>query len=211
MSTKRRIAEQVLRRISGGDPSAGSRVDIREIVVALGQMLAKRLQLSHFDITMGQGETIPAGTMLARYGEGAVKIRAKAENNGKVCRITLPAMPINLPRNMGIFHVGPLSDPDCGYIPMQAGQYGVVKKLVGMSTLLGQAGYWPVGRELFFSKDVSDVDLLIILAVMDIDKYDDWAQLPISEDMEAEAIEALVQMFLPRVDANKIVDSQTSK
>ena len=158
---------------------------------------------------MAGGETIPAGTMLARYGEGATKIRATTA--GKVCRVTLPAMPINLPRNMGIFHVGPISDPDCEYIPMQAGQQGQVRKLVGMSTLLGQVGYWPVGNELFFTKDVSNEDLLIILAIMDISKYDNYQQLPITEDMELEVIEAAVQMFLPRVEPNKIVDSQTSK
>ena len=209
MSTKYRMAEQVLRRISGGDPSAGSRVDIREIQIAIGQLLSKKLQVSHFDITMAGGETIPAGTMLARYGEGNVKIKAKA--SGKVCRVTLPAMPINLPRNMGIFHVGPLNDQECEYIPLQAGQQGQVRKLIGMSTLLNQVGYWPVGNELFFTNDVSSHDLLIILAIMDISKYDDYQQLPITEDMEVEVIEAAVQMFLPRVEPNKIVDSQTSK
>jgi hypothetical protein len=209
MSTKYRLAEQVQRILSGGDPSAGSRYDIREIMLVIGQVISKKLQLSHFELTVQAGETIPQGLMLATYGDGDVALTP--EKYKTVSKIKLPASPIHLPRNMGVYHIGPYDDPNCGYIPLQTGQFGQVRKLVGMSTLLGQVGYEVRGNEVVFTSDISDTRIMMMLAVMNIDKYDEFQQLPIPEDMEADVIAATVELMKPRVEPNKIIESQTSK
>lgn len=207
MSTKYRLAEQIHRMLAGSDPSAGSRWDIREIILLVGQVINSRLKLSHFQEQMAAGETIPNGVILAKY----TGINASSFSEGR-SKITLPATPINLPRNMGIYHVGPENNPSCGYIPLLTGQYGQVKTLVGMSDMLGQISYEPWNNELVLSKEVDPViDHVLLLAIKDIEALDEWEVLPIPSDMESGVIEEVVQRLSQRGEPNKIVESITAK
>jgi hypothetical protein len=205
MSTKRILAELVLRNLAGGDPSAGSRWDLREIEVMIGQSIASKLKLSHFQETMVAGETIPEGLKLAVYENiPAVSYNGKS-------KLTLPAIPVSLPRNIGIYHVGPMDDPHCGYIPLMTGQFGQVSKLVGMSDMLGQVSYEPREKDLLLSKDVTGDLHMIILLIMDISKYDEYAPLPVSQDMESAVVMEVTEMLAQRGIPNKIVESNTAK
>jgi hypothetical protein len=206
MSTKRSLAEQVLRNLTGGNPSAGSRWDLREIEMAIGQNISSKLKVSHFQETMVAGETIPEGLKIAVYDDNIVPVPYKGKS-----KVTLPAIPVSLPRNMGIFHVGPKDDPHCGYIPLMTGQYAQVSKLVGMSDMLGQVSYEPREKELLFSKDISGTELMILLVIMDINKYDEFSPLPIPQDMENQVVLEVTEAFMGRGEPNKIVESNTAK
>lgn len=194
-----KITEQAKRGIKGGNPSAGSNVWSEEIAEYIGQCVNSLLKTEQFNVTMAAGDTIPAGLMLASYSGIPV------EKYKSTSRAKLPAMPVNLPRNMGLYYVG-TDDDECEFIPLQPGQRRIVRTESLLNELLGTT-YEPEDGHVVFSKDLSDQTVSMKLAVMDISKYGDTELLPISPDMEKDVIDMVVARFTNQPSPDKIEDS----
>lgn len=194
-----KISEQAKRLIKGGNPSAGSNVWTEEIAEYIGQCVNKMLKAEQFNVTMAAGETIPAGLMLASYSGIPVE-RYKTTSRAK-----LPAMPVNLPRNMGLFYVGCDQD-DTEYIPLQPGQRRILATQSLLNEIIGTT-YEPEDGYVVFSKDLSSETVSMKLAVMDISKYGEYELLPISTDMEKDVIDMVVARFTNQPSPDKIEDS----
>ena len=95
-----KISEQVRAALDGGDSPAASRREMGEVKEAIIQVVNGMIKAQHFSETLGAGEYIPDGTFLTQYDDIAV------ESYKNVSRATLPAIPVNLPIGVGIFHVG---------------------------------------------------------------------------------------------------------
>lgn len=197
MTTIGKITEQAKRLIKGGNPSVGSNVWSEEIAEYIGQCVNKMLKAEQFNVTMAAGETIPAGLMLATYENIPVE---KYKNSS---RAKLPAAPINLPRNMGLYFVG---TDDCEYIPLQPGQRRMIATQSLLNELLGVT-YEPENGYAVFSKDLSDKEVSMKLVVMDIGKYGSHELLPISADMEKDVIDMVVARFSNELRPDKVEDS----
>lgn len=209
MATKKSLAEQILYKLQGGFPDIASAVDERDIIEAIGQALNTILKMQHFSVTMAAGETIPDGLMVATY-EGV----AVAPYGNKKAKALLPAMPISLPRNMGVLEVSPDSNFKCLYIPLMAGQSHLLQEQPLISDLLGEVGYEVYGHAIIFTKDITidnTVTVYIRLVVMDIAKYDIYTPLPIPRDYEGAVMEEVLKMFVPVQPGEKIVDSYTER
>ncbi len=100
--TKWILQEQVADLLKGGDPSAGTTVEPEVIVKMLEQLINASLKVDFFSTHMASGETIPDGLVLATY-ERIPVVKYKKDFS----RAQLPAIPISLPRGMGVFFVGP--------------------------------------------------------------------------------------------------------
>lgn len=107
MSTKRTISEAILRRLSAGNPSVASKVHPLEIDAAVAQVLNTLLRTQYFE-TLQLDSNIPEGCVLAYYDNVAV-ISYKG-----VSKCVLPAIPVSLPKNMGVFSVKPHSEDNSG-------------------------------------------------------------------------------------------------
>jgi hypothetical protein len=193
LSTKKQIAEQVMRLVVGGDPSAGGRLHILEIYKALEQSINRLIKAQQFKETYAVGETIPDGCVLATY-ENVSVVQWK-----DVSKSTLPAMPVALPKGMGVFEIA-LQDDAFGaeFIPIQPGQFTMALAQRLMNDLLGQVGYEPIGPEVVYTKDLTGegvTEVRMRLVVMDASKYGEYDMLPISADMEASVVEELVNLF----------------
>lgn len=197
-----KLTEQAKRLIKGGNPSAGSNVWSEEIAEYIGQCVNKLLKTEHFNVSMAAGETIPSGLMLASY-DGI-----EVEQYKTTSRAKLPATPINLPRNMGIFYVGSDNDNECEceYIPLQPGQRRMVNTQSLINELLGIT-YEPSDGYAIFSKDLTGQKASMKLVVMDIGKYGDKELLPISPDMEKDVIDMVVARFSTELRPDKVEDS----
>lgn len=212
-TTKYKIAEQVILNLKGGNIKAAASVEVDEVMEYAGQVLNTLFKQEHLSVNMALGETIPEGVMLATYENVPV------EKYGNVTRATLPATPISLPRNMGIFHVARQTDIneefDCGFIPIQSGQMQLIKGERLISDLLGQVGYTPKGMTLIFTKDLLAEDpattLTMDLAVMDINLYDDYDVLPIPADMEVKVIQECFNFFAAQQPGTNIVDPSAER
>ena len=99
MSTRYSIAEQVLLQLKAGYPKQASAIKLDEIMVYCGQVINTLLKQDHITVNLPSGETIPNGVFLTAY-DGLVPVPFKG-----VSKITLPATPVSLPRNMGVYLV----------------------------------------------------------------------------------------------------------
>lgn len=205
MATKYYLAEQVRRILTGGDPSAPA-VKLQEIMGAIGQVINRKLKADVFQVTFASGDTIPDNYIVATYDNIPVEVY-KGRSRAK-----LPAVPVALPKGMGIYHVGAAGDPDDFYIPIPSGQTAMLKTQPLINDLLGRIAYEVAGNYVVFHKDitrppssVSKVDMKLV--VMDINNYSDYDPLPIPADFETDIITEVVKLFSVEPSPDNIVDS----
>lgn len=101
-TTKQRLAEQILYLLKNGYPKASSTIKLIDIKNNVEQVLNQMFKAEQFSVNMPNGETIPDGLSLLTYDSVPV-----TRYKNCLSRAQLPAMPIMLPRNMGVFHVSP--------------------------------------------------------------------------------------------------------
>jgi hypothetical protein len=99
MTTKKILVEQCLRRIKAGNPSIASNVHEAEVEKAIEQQVNFLLRPQYFE-TLQTGEgSIPEGCVMVTYtGVPVTSYRDKS-------KCTLPAIPVRLPKNMGVWHI----------------------------------------------------------------------------------------------------------
>src|SRR5438874_13418677 len=118
-STKYKIAEQVKFMLEAGSNKQSAKFKMDDIMELAGQVINKLLRTTHFAVTMqqdGQKNRIPDGAMMATYENIPV-----TTYHGR-SRDILPAVPIQLPKDVGLFQVSAQGDCSCDYIPVPSGQ-----------------------------------------------------------------------------------------
>lgn len=207
MATLYSIVESVRGLQQGGDPPNAAKFTFQEIKIAVIQVINSLIKSQHLTEEMAGGEAIPDGTVLGEYDNVPV------ESYKGVSRATLPAMPVKMPLNIGIFHVGKTDDIINGFIPFGAGELQMLGEEALISDMLGQVGYEPRGKYIVFNIDITDNDannaineVYMLLAVKDLSLYTDWEMLPISSSMEADVIQGAFQYLSNQQPANKKVD-----
>lgn len=191
-TTKYKISEQILRMIEG-DPAISSRPHINDVMLLVEQVANQLLKVEMFKVNFPEGDTIPPNCMIATYDN--IPVTAYKD----VCQCTLPAIPIALPRNMGVFEI--FKDLWCSYIPIQAGVYVTAKP----HNLLGdQVGYEVYGSQVVFTKNLlpTVASVTIRLVVTDLSKLGNYDLLPVTADMELQIVDTVYKMLvgLPPVD-----------
>ncbi len=207
MATIYSISEQAQSMLQGGDTPNAARFEKEEVKRFIIQAINSLIKTQHLTEEMAGGESIPDGTVLGEYDNVAV------ESYKGVARCELPAMPVKMPLNIGIFHVSKIDNIIDGFIPFQAGQLQMLGEEPIISDVLGQVAYEPRGKYLVFNRDITTNDednainaVYMLLAVKDLSLYGDWDMLPISADMESVVIEATYKFMLGQMPSNKKVD-----
>jgi hypothetical protein len=190
MATFRFIIDQVLYRLSNGVPNVQGSVQEPDIKAALQQKINSKFRVRQFE-NMQTGETIPDGMCIATYEGIAVT------SNGDRSRSILPAMPISLPRNMGVYDI---RYQDNSFIPLQAGQRSLLKANSLLNNLLNQVGYETKGKYVDYTTDITllgydtvDMDLV----VSDLSLLSETDVLPIPASYEEELVMELYTQFSP--------------
>ena len=203
MTTKKRIAEQVLRRHKGGHVGAEVEIDERELYIFIGQLINEKLRTRRFD-KLAEDDRFPENLMLAVYESvPVVQYRDRAATD-------LPTFPVSLPRDMGVWRVAPENNMDALMVPMSSSQYAMVKGRVA-GLFEGRFGYELIGRKIVFTKDITadGIDNVYLeLVVVDVDSLSDVDPLPITPDMEAEIIIALLTILKNDPLSDKKVDNR---
>lgn len=205
MATLYSIAEAV-KGMLDRDPASASRPSINVIKSVAIQVINSMLGLQHFTKTMGGGENIPDGLALAAYDNIAV------ESYKNISRSVLPVMPVSLPLNMGIFHVGKTDDIVNGFIPFQPGEMQLIGEEELISDLMGQIGYWPAGKYIYYNRDItingeySTNEVFMFLVVKDLSLYAEFDMLPIPGNLENDVIVATYKQLSGQTLESKKVD-----
>lgn len=204
-----RLAEEILKIISGGDIPLASGVTLNELKVSIGQVCNSLLFVDYIKINGKTGETIPNGSVLGYY-PGIVVEKWKNKSRAK-----LPVKPIKLPRDMGVWAVWPSDYPDREIIPLQMGQWSLLQSQPLINDLLGQIGRETYGDYIVFTKDLTipneTVTVDIRLVIMDISLYGDYDPLPILPEMEWQIKQQVVALYSQEPIPDKVVDSTTKE
>lgn len=202
--TKYGLAEQISLKLYGGAPKNSSPVQMPDIILAVGQTCNILLKTQHFsDMTLG--ENAPQNLMIATYPKVTL-----TTFGGKRAKCTLPAMPVGLIRNMGVWQVSTSPYFDCLLIPIMSGQWDLLRGQSIISDLMGQTGYEIDGTQLTTTKDltIDNIDgLYIRLLITDISTLSDYDPLPIPADMEGIVIDTVYKSFMPVQPPIRIVDN----
>jgi hypothetical protein len=204
-TTKMKISEQIQRFLGGGRTPTGQKVHIYEIRIAVEQVINKLLKTEYFQSNIALGETIPNGLVLATYDN----IPVLPYKN--VSQSTLPAYPVKLPLNLGVFMIFLTTDVTSVFIPLQQGDVAMLQKEPLISNLLGQIGYEVAGLQVMYNKDLTNggtVTPLVTmrLAVLDITQYGDTDLLPIPSSMEWDVVTEVCRFYGVEPNPVKIID-----
>ncbi len=130
-TTKFKIAEQIMRLMAGNVIVSG-RYQRNDVKILVEQVSNKLLKTEHFTVNMADGDTIPPNCMIYTYASVPVTTYKTTKS---IC--TLPSMPINLPKNMGVFHISKTDAIDEPFIPIPSGMAGIIKPVDLLSDLSG--------------------------------------------------------------------------
>lgn len=198
MTTKYRIAEQVQRLyarfLDKDNPS--DVIDIREVILFVRQSLNKILKLQVAESFKAGEYDVPKHNLL-QYACTTVSEPATSR-----AYITLPAIPITLPMDMGIWSISAPASPLNPYLPIPSQDvlvFGTVANGANVSALEGQIGYYLQGKKIYFTKDItleangSISSVNVNLLVADFDSITDTEMLPISPEVESAIIDDVLQ------------------
>jgi hypothetical protein len=191
--TKRLLSDQILIRLNSGFVDVSSPVQKEDVWLAIEQKVNSMFKMQHFSMTLPSGETIPENLSLAEYENVAI-----TNGDGLSCSITLPVMPISLPRNMGVQAVIPNGLLPC--IPLMAGQRNLLRTDQLLNDLMGEIGYELIGKKIKLTKDLTPFEITtatLQLVVLDISLYSEDDMLPIPADYEQQIIDDLIKQFSP--------------
>lgn len=200
------LAEQAFALIEGGDPAAASSISFNELKKSCTQVINKILKTEYLSVNVGIGETIQNGTVLGLYEN--IEVVSYGGNRSKS---TLPIKPLNLPRNMGVFSVFRTNDPSVEFIPLQMGQFNLLRSQPMINDILGQVGYEVYGNELVYTKNLTQLfpneTVSMRLAILDMDKYGDYDILPLPPEYEIDVVTEVYKLYSTQAIPDKVVDS----
>jgi hypothetical protein len=204
------LAEQILRLYYGGNiPSNGhiTKFDVFRLIEQFGN---QELKAERFNINLPEGDIYPANSLVASY-DGVDVVAWKTKSKAK-----LPAVPIAMPRGLGVWHVSAakingddVDRIDEPYIPLQSGQYGIIKGLKELGEISGLVGYEPVNGEIIFTENIYGqgvTKVFIQLLVADIASVDEYDFLPITPDMESRIVVSCLEVMRSIAPADRAVD-----
>lgn len=211
-----RLAEEIQLVLSGGVVSNAFNPSIDELKISVAQVANTLFKIDYYSTNLGNAEfkeVIPNGAAIGTY-EGIT-----VEQYGEVSKATLPAMPLKLPRNMGVWSIYPSGHPEMEFIPLQMGQSNLLRSQVLLNDLMGQVGYETHGLDVVFTKDltltsigsspITSVD--VKLGILDFSTYSDWDVLPLPAEQEWEIKKQVIAMYANKPTADKVVDPSVSE
>lgn len=196
MTTKYILAEQIQRLyarfVDKDNPS--DVIDLREIKLILNQSINKVLKLQVAESFKAGLVDVPKCNLL----EYTCTVTAETGNNRSY--ITLPAIPLTLPMDMGIWSIAAANGAMTPYIPIPA-QDVLVFQGANLSYLEGKIGYYLQGKKVYFTKNItltangSVTSVIVNLLVSDFSTLSDTDPLPISPEVESTIIEDVLQII----------------
>lgn len=190
MTTKNILSEQIQRLyarfIDKDNPSDA--IDLREVKLLLAQSINKILKLQVAESFKAGQVDVPKCSLL----EYPCAVTSESGNNRS--HITLPAIPLTLPLDMGIWSIAATNAALTPYIPIPA-QDIIVFQGTNVAALEQQIGYYLQGKKVYFTKDITLVangsitSVTVNLLVSDFSQIGDNDLLPISPEVESVIIE----------------------
>lgn len=184
--TKKQLAEQALRIISGGHPKPDQPIDIREIMLHADQLRDELV----LELTMANGGISVDPAFVSYYENVAVSL----DVNKNIRYSVLPANPIRLPLNIGVYSISPMNNMNDQYIPIPPSGSWLYKDTMAMETNL-IVKYFTVNRNVYYV-NIDPVITSVLMGIVASSKdITESAPYPLTPEAEANILRKLVQMF----------------
>jgi hypothetical protein len=174
------LSEQIRRAYSRGidREDTSPRLDDREIKLYVVQAINMLIKAEIANI----GENVDS--VLGTY-------ELERDGTSPLFYVTLPVIPISLPKNMGIWRVYQSGCPWNPYIPLKHGDFDIAQGTPAQY-LETYVGYYQDGKRVYFTKEPS-ATVTLKLVVNDPAKITDTEVLPIPPEMESMVIDEVIR------------------
>jgi len=210
--TKAILTEQIYRIIDGGFPSTRSRVGKAEIELAISDVANSLLKTEIFNINynLDGGNTVD-GAALAIY-ENIPVTRDVNWNTTKTAQVTLPATPMMLPDQIGVYSIYPSGQPHLALRYISSGSFGfwMNNRLVAPlhRRLYTVAGNKVIIYDDWFGAGYNEVDMQLVIS--DISTAGENDPLPIPPEFREKIVAMVIQRFVSESDTNRRETDQPS-
>lgn len=190
-TTKKQLAEQILRILNSGDVSTDNSIDPRELLLAIEQERDRLVRLRLFESMKMGNPTIP-GDVVSAFD--SIKIKKDVVKN--LLYSDLPGRVMSLPEDKGIAHVSYTKDQYNAFVRMPNGSLSLYNGLLS-SMIGGRGGYWLEGDRLYYNDGVDDCcgNTVIVKMVMNSGDLEPDAPFPIPSDLESEVIRNVIGLY----------------
>ena len=208
-TTKNKLSEQVQRLyarfIDKDNPS--DVIDLREIKLIVEQSINKVLKIQVADSFKAGMYDVPRCNLIE------YTCATTSESLNSRASITLPAIPLTLPMDMGIWSISAIGSARTPYIPIPSQDvlvFGNISDGTNLSYLEGQVGYYVQGKLIYFTKDITQTangnvtSVKVNLLVSDFSVLNDDDLLPISPEVES----AVIADSLQTVSNGKVAQAE---
>jgi len=191
MTTQYKLAEQVLRIISGGTPSTDAQVTIQELAISVSQAFASVVRNRFFQAKT-IGEQMIGGDLIYSFES----VPVKKDTAKDLFYSALPSTTISLPYDMGIYQISRMKDQKRAFIPLQNGFSALYENLKSVA-LEGRIGYYLENDRVYFenitpSNQISTVLMKLVVPLSSLG-IDDEVNMP--DDIQAEIVSMAVQLY----------------
>lgn len=198
MSSLAVVRDQIIRRLSGGDPISDSSLDRREIELYILQVLNAAIKIEYFTNIRADDVHGVSGQYIATYICDVLKDTTRREDY-----IVLTQPFISLPNDKGLDQITPLNGKCKFFIPVKVGFSSLYHGLEAGNLELS-TGFYPEKNKVFFTKDIksqgtSRVMVKIIAAV--------GSDVVIDPAMEESIVKAVIDMMVPKLPQDKVVNN----
>lgn len=200
-TSKKQLAEQIVRILSGGNITADNELQIKEVALYVNQAFGSIVRNRMFQ-NRAEGDDFVNGSYIYSFKD----VPVTKDTDLDLYYAEMPASTIDLPNDMGIHFVGYMQDQTSPFIRVPNGFLGVSKGLRS-AWLEGQAGYYQDGNNLFIVNckvDEIPCKLLVKLLVA-YGNIDDCDELSMPLDIQDEVMAKALQLYGAAKDVKKDV------
>lgn len=197
VTTKAILAEQILRIISGGFPSERDRVLLAEIKLAITDVANYLLKAEIFNTAFNfdNGSTIE-GCALATY-ENITLTRGVPYGNIITATAAMPATPMMMPEQMGVFEVYPSGYPHIQYKYIPSGMIHLWVKNRMVASMHKHFFTWDNNKITIFDdvygQSFDRVDVKLIVSPLELAGDND--PLPLPPELRDALLVAVLKRF----------------
>ena len=185
-----------MRILSGGYVTKDTEFDIREIMLAVEQsrdrLVKQEVMSTSFSNTSAYVDMSGViGNFISVYNNVSI-----AEDTDKDLRYSvLPATPLALPDDKGIYQISYEKDQRNTFIRMPNGSVGLFGNLPS-SRLLGREGFWVEYDRVYYNENVNpNLDKVLVKLVVVSKDIPPDALFPMPAELEGDVVRDVVQLY----------------
>lgn len=190
-TSKKQLAEQVIRFLSGGNTTNDEELDLRELILYVSQALASIVRIRYYQ-NKAEGDDYINGLFI--YSFKNVLVQKDEDLNQYYAE--LPASTMDLPNDSAVHFVGYMQDQSK---PIRRVPNGFIGISDGLSAgyLEGNSGFYVEGRNIYIVniKKGEDPCKLLIKLVVAFGDIDEDKEIFMPLDVQDEIIAKAVQLY----------------